>query len=325
MGKDSSIEWCHHTFNPWWGCTKVSAGCDHCYAETFDKRVGGAHWGQDAPRRTFGDKHWAEPLQWQTAALQAGERRRVFCASMADVFDAEAPVGLLDRLWALIRATPHLDWLLLTKRHGRIARSLPADWGTTGYPNVWLGVSVEDQAAADTRIPVLLRIPARVRFLSCEPLLGPVDLSRFHIGWSECVNCGKGWDPNEDYPLGSDRSCNECDGAIAIVGHHLHWIICGGESGPRSRPMHPDWARGLRDQCTAAGVAYLFKQWGEWVPEGAAPYFNPATALTLNRDGSTSPAARGPYPCGHRTMHRVGKHKAGRALDGRTWDEFPCA
>ncbi|MCI0671755.1 MAG: phage Gp37/Gp68 family protein, partial [Myxococcaceae bacterium] len=186
MGAETEISWTHSTFNPWWGCTRVSPGCDHCYAESFDRRVGGAHWGKGVPRRTFGDKHWGEPLKWNAAAAKAGERRRVFCASMADVFDAEAPDGALERLWALIRATPALDWLLLTKRPGRIRHSLPADWGD-GYPNVWLGTTVEDQERAEQRIPVLLDVPARVHFLSCEPLLGPVDVSRFmwpvHAQW----------------------------------------------------------------------------------------------------------------------------------------------
>ena len=211
------------TFNPWWGCTRVSPGCDHCYAERIDLRAGGGHWGKGAPRRTFGEKYWARPLQWERAAARSGERARVLCASMADVFDAEAPEGALERLWALIRRTPHLDWLVLTKRPARIERGLPPDWGS-GYANVWLGATVEDQTLAEQRVPVLLDVPARLRFLCCEPLLGPVDLSP--------------WLPA------------------------LDWLIAGGESGPSARPVHPDWVRGLRDQCLAAGVPFFFKQWG---------------------------------------------------------------
>lgn len=153
MGKETGIGWTRHTFNPWWGCKKVSAGCKFCYAESIDKVYGGGqHWGIGAPRREFGDKHWNEPRRWNKQAVKDGVRRRVFCASMADVFDPEAPAGALERLWQLIRETPQLDWLLLTKRPERIASSLPADWGK-GWHNVWLGTSVENQEAADKRIP----------------------------------------------------------------------------------------------------------------------------------------------------------------------------
>lgn len=143
MGENSKIEWTHHTFNTWWGCVKVSPACDNCYAESLSKRFGD-HWGPKAEYRTFSDKHWNEPLRWNRAAEKAGERHRVFCASMADVFDNRAPEGARERLWALIRQTPHLDWLLLTKRPQNIAEMLPEDWGD-GYPNVWLGVTVENQ------------------------------------------------------------------------------------------------------------------------------------------------------------------------------------
>ena len=135
MAEKTGISWTHHTFNPWWGCTKVSPGCKNCYAETFASRYGFDVWGPGKARRTFSLAHWEEPLKWNRDAELAGERRRVFCASMADVFEAEAPAGELARLWALIRLTPWLDWLLLTKRAERIAESLPDDWGE-GYPNV---------------------------------------------------------------------------------------------------------------------------------------------------------------------------------------------
>lgn len=233
MGQETGISWTHHTFNPWWGCTAISPGCDHCYAETFDKRVGGAHWGKDAPRRLFGDKHWNEPRKWNEAAQKAGERRRVFCASMADVFDADAPEGQLERLWPMIRETPHLDWLLLTKRHGRIARNLPADWGE-GYANVWLGVTVDDRRNGLPRVDVLRHIPARVRFLSVEPLL-------------------------EDL------------GAVDLTG--IHWAIMGGESGPGARVFLEDWARSLIQQCREQGVAPFVKQLGAvWARLAGATY-----------------------------------------------------
>ena len=227
MGKDTTIEWAHHTFNPWWGCTKVSAGCHHCYAESWDARFGGDHWGPGKPRRLASEKYWAEPHKWNAAAEREGCKQRVFCASMADVFDAEAPAEALDRLFELIRATPWLDWLLLTKRPERIRSSLPADWGG-GYKNVWLGVTVEDQGAANTRIPLLVEVPAAVRFLSIEPLIGPID------------------------NLQLDR---------------IDWVIVGGESGPRVRAMQPSWVRSLHDTCSTAGVAFFFKQWGTLGPD----------------------------------------------------------
>ena len=245
MGENSKIEWTHHTFNYVWGCVKVSPGCEHCYAETFAKRTGHIIWGPAATtqRRTFGDKHWQEPLKWNEDAVKAGERRRVFCASMADVFEdhPQLPAERL-RLWKLIEQTPALDWLLLTKRPENIADMVPGWWTADGYPsNVWIGTSVENQAAADKRIPVLATIPADVRFLSCEPLLGPVDLTPWlgERGWTQVAR-----------------------GVRTRQGPLVDWVICGGESGPRARPMHPDWARSLRDHCQAAGVAFFMKQMG---------------------------------------------------------------
>lgn len=237
MGENSKIEWTDHTFNLVWGCVKVSPGCQNCYAETFAKRTGHNIWGPAATteRRTFGDKHWAEPLKWNADALQAGERRRVFCSSMADVFEDHPQ--LIDerlRLWKLIDQTPQLDWLLLTKRPENIDYMAPCSWVADGFPgNVWLGVSAENQAMADKRIPILAGIPATVRFLSCEPLLGPLDLATWFYSM-----------------MTDDYSCA------------INWVIAGGESGPKARPMQADWVRSIRDQCTAAGVAFFMKQMG---------------------------------------------------------------
>lgn len=230
MGSTTAISWTDHTFNPWWGCQRVSPGCEHCYAEAFAKRVGSKVWGKAAPRRFFGDKHWAEPLRWNRAAEAAGQRRRVFCASMADVFedrpDLNAPRA---RLFNLIDSTPWLDWQLLTKRPENVAHLVPELWRRGGWPpNVWLGTTVEDQRRAEERIPRLLDHPAAVRFLSCEPLLGAVDLTR---------------EPT-----------------------HIDWVIVGGESGPKHRPLDLGAARSLRDQCVSAGVPFFFKQVGGRTP-----------------------------------------------------------
>lgn len=227
MGKNSAIEWTHHTFNPWWGCTKVSQACKLCYAEAWARRTGGNFWGPRAARRFFGEQHWKEPIAWDEEAFDSGRRSRVFCASMADVFEFRAELNVWrEKLWDLIQDTPNLDWLLLTKRPQRIA--LHNRWGAWPY-NIWLGTTVENQKTADERIPHLLENCASVRFLSCEPLVGPIDISRY-------LSAGIGW------------------------------VIAGGESGGRSRPSHPRWMRDLRDQCIDAKVPFLFKQWGNWAP-----------------------------------------------------------
>lgn len=235
MVENSNIEWTHHTFNPWIGCTKVGPGCDHCYAEAWDARGMqgvGRRWGPHAPRTRTSASNWRSPTKWNKAA--EGKRHRVFCASLADVFDNHAsilPEWRAD-LWALIRATPNLDWMLLTKRPGNIAKMLPPDWGR-GYPNVWLGCTVVNQAEADRDIPKFLAVPAHVRFLSMEPLLGPVDLvgAQAESGFKPWMN-------------------------------GIHLVIVGGESGAHARvwPGLADAARSLRDQCKAAGVAFFMKQ-----------------------------------------------------------------
>jgi len=232
MARHSQIEWTHHTFNPWWGCKKVSPACDNCYAELWAKRMGHQLWGTAAPRRFFSDAHWSEPLKWNEGAEASGIRERVFCASMADVFERRSDLNeQRSRLWELIHNTPNLDWLLLTKRPQNIERLVPwrHDWPT----NVWLGTSVENQTLAEKRLPFLLRNPAAVRFLSCEPLLGQLNLAP--------------WFRRKGL-------------------HPIDWIIAGGESGGSSRPMHPDWPVSLLRQCQRFGVPFHFKQWGHWVP-----------------------------------------------------------
>lgn len=231
MGQNSAIEWTDHTFNPWWGCTKVSDGCKHCYALSLDRRTGGDHWGPGKPRKTFTDKHWNEPLKWDRKAAAEGVRHRVFCASMADVFDDEAPDGARDRLWSLIKATPNLEWLLLTKRPENFKGMLPTPLDP--WPNIRLGATVEHQDMAERRMPYLAfaGLMGWKTFVSYEPALGPVN-----------------WWPWLD-PEG-------------ISGGAVHWIVAGGESGNTPRPTDPDWFRQCRDDCRRAGVPFLFKQWG---------------------------------------------------------------
>jgi protein gp37 len=249
VGANTKISWTDRTFNPWWGCTRVSPACDHCYAETFSKRVGHDLWGKDAPRRFFGAKHWAEPLRWDRQAAEDGRRHRVFCASMADVFetrrDVDAQLALDDeryQLWALILRTPNLDWQLLTKRPENVRWLVPHTWMEGEWPaNVWIGTTVEDQIRARLRVPRLLAIPAPIRFLSCEPLLGPVDL----VAAVDPLELGHGW---------------------ATITSGISWVICGGESGPGHRPLNLDHARDIRDQCMSAGVPFFFKQVGGRTP-----------------------------------------------------------
>jgi protein gp37 len=260
VGEHTEISWTDHTFNPWHGCFKVSAGCTNCYAETFSKRVGRNLWGPSSttPRLLFGDKHWTEPLKWNDAAEREDIGKRVFCASMADVFEDHPMLPPeRERLWELIDRTPMLDWQLLTKRPENIAAMVPAEWMAKPPANVWYGTSVEDQDAADERIPKLLGVPAVVRFLSCEPLLGPVDLRMVNLG----VRPGA---------LGTFNAYLDSLGATLTdemgferrIRNRVHWVIAGGESGPKHRPFDPEWARSLRDQCVAAAVPYFFKQVG---------------------------------------------------------------
>lgn len=256
---ETSIEWTDYVFNPWWGCQRVSPGCEHCYAEAFAKRVGHGKrlpmiWGPQATagRKFFGDAHWREPTKWSAKAARDGVRRRVFCASMADVFeDRPELVAPRERLFRVIDGTTSLDWLLLTKRPENVNRLVPSrQWGelsNEGLPaNVWIGTTVEDQKRADERIPELLKVPARVRFLSCEPLLEAVTLKLSE--WGSCFHEGlDGRDDEADH-----RACAS----------HLDWVIVGGESGNGARPFDLAWARSLRDQCAAARVSCFVKQIG---------------------------------------------------------------
>lgn len=376
MSENSSIEWTDHTFNPWRGCTMVSPGCAHCYAAREARRFPNIRgiWGDKGTRIVAVPSAWKEPVKWNRKADfgidpgpdQALRRPRVFCASLADVFedwqgdlrfpadiapegwvtarwdgfqlvrefeDSAAAQGLppatMDNarteLFRLIEETPNLDWQLVTKRPENVMRMVPAHWREAFPSNVWMGTTVEDQPRADDRIWRLLCIPAKVRFLSCEPLLGPVDLIRT-----------AGDPPNSGFAI--------TDGFGRFDGEDIgiHWVIAGGESGPGARPMHPEWARSLRDQCQAAGVPFLFKQWGEWGPKeetwpdnpSVRQFDDPASAgkllrwetaacsdrkqigkVTWNAHDKTGRVTR---------LEKIGKKAAGRHLDGREWNEFPA-
>jgi protein gp37 len=441
MTANTKIEWADATFNPWIGCTKVSPGCDNCYAAQQDsfRKWTSAGWGAGQPRKRT--KTWGDPVKWdkepfyecascgwrggenESKACEFGHdyphrhcpnpschtteallpaRRRVFCASLADVFDNEVDPLWRTDLWNLIEITPRLDWLLLTKRIGNARGMYPARWSDSFAdgvpPNLWLGATIVNQEEADRDIPKLLEVPARVRFLSMEPLLGAADLRKWLDPWT-CADCEFHGCENDCGPDGCEKcgerdafttnsnlckscgaddqaakpSCPQCgshrsferDNGFKFDSERklIDWVIVGGESGPKARPMHPDWARSLRDQCKAAGVPFLFKQWGEWHPQSSANYATapntyrygkveglsmmPSGAICLH-NAADAPAGRATivdaeamqgwhdrcrraegkpdaenYPFDYQWLHRVGKKAAGRLLDGTTHDAFP--
>jgi protein gp37 len=232
MGKITGIPWCDSTFNCWHGCTEISKGCDHCYARVLDARWGGNHWGKGKPRKILSDAYWKEPLKWNRDAGNAGVKHKVFCASMADVMDDEAPEGQRERLWELIDQTPNLIWQLLTKRPHRYERYLPNHFK---HGNVWLGVSAEDQANYNIRWPILSNIAAKyglITWVSYEPALGPL--------------------------------------SIGVTLLHPNWIICGAESGNERRPMERLWVDNLLRQCELSGTKFFMKQFGARTPEEGA-------------------------------------------------------
>ncbi len=301
MGKNSKIGWTNHTYNPWFGCTKIDPLCANCYAETFTKRIGNDVWGDDKPRRFFGDKHWAEPLKWDKEAAALGERHRVFCASMADVFEDRKDLDAVRvRLYHLIEDTPHLDWLLLTKRPEKIEELM---YGSRGgyvlgggdyFPNVWLGTSVGVQKSMQ-KVRDLLKIPAVIHFVSAEPLLEAVDFE-------------EEWGPYQDGNTTPLRK-TLLDG--------ISWLIVGGESGNTQavRPMNPAWARSIRDQCQRHGVKFFFKQNGEYADLKSA-------GLDPDHWYSKEEHRRHTFSDGT-VVHRVGTGNSGALLDGREWSEVP--
>lgn len=229
MGEKTDIAWCDHTFNPFIGCSKVSAGCAHCYAETImDTRLHKVQWGPQGTRIRTSATNWKQPLAWDRKAARNGVRRRVFCASLADVFEDHPSIQSEWRtdLFYLIMETPNLDWLLLTKRPQNILSMVPDSWDIKFPDNVWMGTTVEDQEAADERIPLLMKVPAKFHFLSVEPMLGPVYIYN-----------GSEYGPVE-------------------------WVICGGETGREARAMREEWVLDLRWQAQILDIPFFFKQWG---------------------------------------------------------------
>jgi len=277
--KKTKIEWADVVWNPVTGCTKVSEGCRNCYAERLAKRF----WGE----RKFTDVrcHWERLAETDHFGTKP---KRVFVNSMSDLFHPDVPTVFVAEVITEMIVHPTHTFMVLTKRPQQMLEVFQY-YGASliqDARNIWWGVSAENQATANERIPLLLNAPVAVRFVSCEPLLGPVDfVGGMHGG--------------------------KIDEPIDPVGR-IDWVICGGESGPNARPMHPDWVRGLRDQCSAADVPFFFKQWGEWAPDCLCDTPKPCREIERPQPGRMG------------CMFRCGKKNAGRELDGRTWDEYPA-
>lgn len=377
MSATTRIEWADKTWSPIIGCTRVSPGCDRCYAintarirsgnpnpkvstafaGTVERTAAGLDWTGQV---NLLEDRLAEPLRWRKGY-------RVFVNSQSDLFHPAVPDEFIARVFAVMAATPQHTYQVLTKRHGRMRallssadfqwkvfdRQAPGERMHTGpaagwpLPNVWLGVSVEDQKRADLRIPALLDTPAAVRFLSCEPLLGPIDLDGPIVP-------GRGR-PKLTYwltgrPYWDETKATTTNTGLTMTplstGPRIDWVIVGGESGPGARPMHPDWARSLRDQCVGAGVPFLFKQFGQWgldapLDKNGSIVPGPrGMGMTMATDGTIYEPGDLSYPDGPRygeairaghdrdnlvAVYNVGKKAAGRTLDDRTWDQYPKA
>jgi protein gp37 len=331
----TEIEWTEETWNPVTGCTRVSAGCLHCYIERTPpmrmshRRFDGPGIGATLPVQLHPER-LDQPLHWR-------KPRRVFVNSMSDLFHDAVHEEFIARVWATMAATPQHTYQILTKRPARMRGLLRGLYGGDWpLPNVWLGVSAENQETADLRIPKLLETPAAVRFVSAEPLLGSIDLSAWLAGHCTCSGAGA------RVPLPPVDGVH-WSGCPALRRAGLDWLIVGGESGPGARPMHPWWARTLRDQCYAGGVPYFFKQWGEWAPVGplygaldesdydvveqahmdAVAYEVDERREVVQLEPHGTIADEYQAADGSWLMARLGKKRAGRELDGRTWDEYP--
>lgn len=304
------------TFNLVIGCQKVSPACKYCYAEALDIRWNkGQHWGPNTDRKQMGENYWKQPLKWDKEAAAAGIMRKVFCSSLADwCEDHPQLVQARARLIQLIRNTPNLIWLLLTKRPENILRFIPDDWKRQPPKNVWYGTTVESQDYTG-RIEKLCKVPASLRFISCEPLLSGLDVKKY-LGSAFFG------------PIFSDR--------LAINGGgKIHWVIAGGESGKAKdiRPSHPKWFTDLRDQCRNAVVPFLFKQWGEWSPGSSEEFYSEDKPLMCVKpngelswwagDSDTTINHSENYEEGDYPVERVGKHKSGRLLEGKEYNEMP--
>lgn len=353
MGSRSKIEWTDSTWPVVTGCTALSAGCDNCYAANHARRFAGTKAWPNGFDVTLWPERLDQPMRWRAP-------RKVFVCSTGDLFHDKVPDEYIAHVFAVMQSCATHTFQVLTKRHGRMRALLNSGafwsavtdfgehvmaqrpsreqyWPNHGQrhgflPNVWLGVSVESQHWADIRIPALLDTPAAVRYLSLEPLLERVELRR----------ALRKWVPAQDHPA--------WDGQRLRVREVLHWVIAGGESGPRARPLHPEWVRVVRDDCVAAGIAFHFKQFGEYLPVAVTDdedfafgraydhplggRMSPSVRVKVGGAATMRGASTRLLEPGERTRNtvlldrntiavRVGKRRAGRTLDGRIWDQYP--
>lgn len=366
MADTTKIEWTDATWNPITGCSLISPGCTNCYAMRLAGTRMAHHPSRAGlTRDTKAGPVWTGEVrlneQWLDQPLRWKRPRMVFVCAHGDLFAEGVPDEWIDNVFAVMAMAPQHTFQVLTKRSARMRDYLDAidaefhaspddlnerfgehcvqasgdpcaaawfeDHVNWPLPNVWLGVSVEDQRRAEERIPDLLRTPAAVRWISAEPLLGPVDLSAAWHGecaldsecWGDCAWCAKGHPPL--------HNCQRGKGDWEKGRSGIDWVVAGGESGPGARPMHPDWARSLRDQCAAADVPFFFKQWGAWEPREEWPrgLASAAASTAIDQMGNNIPDDVSPHEVGGAIMANVGKARAGRLLDGRTHDAFPEA
>jgi len=309
----SKIEWTEYSWNPVSGCTPISEGCQNCYAKRMSKRLAGrcGYPADDPFRVTLHPERLYEPLKWK-------KPRRVFVCSMGDLFHEDVPDEFTEKVFDVMATVSRHTFIVLTKRPRRLLEFVKWQAHETGEGylnegNVWLGVTAENQARADERIPILLQIPAAVRFVSVEPMLGPVDLSSY---LSRCSSCNAPINKNDSswrwngICWGHKCPDNPPQSGYFAAYAGVDWVICGGETGPGARPMHPDWVRNLRDQCQAAGISFFLKSWGEYCFPSQMPE-------------ETYQALQDRYNLDVEIPWKVGKKAAGRILDGRMWDEMP--
>jgi protein gp37 len=335
----TKIEWAEESWNPVTGCTPVSEGCRNCYARRMARRLAGRCGYPEAPHHfgvTLHPDRLEQPLRWK-------KPRVIFACSMGDLFHEDVPDAFVAEIWMRMALAERHTFLVLTKRPERMeefVRGFEAEWSDdraetwrefkSPLPSVWLGVSIENQKTADERVPPLLQTPAAVRFVSCEPLLGPVNLSPYLANnslYKAEQHAGRFHYHGEQQDDGSVVAV--CDDGIRFSdGVDLHWLIVGGESGPGARPMHPDWAQSLRDQAQAAGIPFFFKQWGSWLPNddryGADPgYHYNSRHICLNQAGDSFDGWMESSGEKIVVMARATKRAAGRLLDRREWNEMP--